>query len=638
MNTKADINRHVLAIQAKKKRHKPNKKKSKISETDGGGGAHIGKKEEQAVVPSIPVSVNNDPTNSSSNEAEEDYTSEEEEQESREDYCKGGYHPVKIGDLFLSRYHVTRKLGWGHFSTVWLCWDLEEKRYVALKIVKSAPHFTETAKDEIKILKAVRDSDPSDLKREKTVQLLNDFKIAGINGNHVCMVFEVLGHNLLKLILKSNYRGIPLANVRTIIRQVLEGLDYLHTKCQIIHTDIKPENVLICVDETYIRKLACEATELHIMGFKLPYSLISTAPKQFQEQPITSKMSRNKKKKLKKKAKRQNELIKIQMEHIQQLAALDEKPEEINGDEKKITPDDDEDSKDTIPEIHQEEDEEDDDEEETVEKPPIVNGNKMEQEDTTTTTTTIEQKIDSINPVPEQEDDDEDETEIETPAATVNNDEDDCDEEKDDEKIDDNRSEDSNTPTEDKSKTDSKNKQNKLFQDPAFQICDDIEVKIADLGNACWVSKHFTEDIQTRQYRSLEVILGAGYNTSADIWSTACMAFELATGDYLFEPHSGENYCRDEDHIAHVIELLGPIPKKIIFAGTMAHLVFNKKGELRHIVGLKPWGLIEVLTEKYEWPMQEAAAFADFLTPMLEFDPDKRATAADCLEHPWLKK
>lgn len=638
MNTKADINRHVLAIQAKKKRHKPNKKKSKISETDGGGGAHIGKKEEQAVVPSIPVSVNNDPTNSSSNEAEEDYTSEEEEQESREDYCKGGYHPVKIGDLFLSRYHVTRKLGWGHFSTVWLCWDLEEKRYVALKIVKSAPHFTETAKDEIKILKAVRDSDPSDLKREKTVQLLNDFKIAGINGNHVCMVFEVLGHNLLKLILKSNYRGIPLANVRTIIRQVLEGLDYLHTKCQIIHTDIKPENVLICVDETYIRKLACEATELHIMGFKLPYSLISTAPKQFQEQPITSKMSRNKKKKLKKKAKRQNELIKIQMEHIQQLAALDEKPEEINGDEKKITPDDDEDSKDTIPEIHQEEDEEDDDEEETVEKPPIVNGNKMEQEDTTTTTTTIEQKIDSINPVPEQEDDDEDETEIETPAATVNNAEDDCDEEKDDEKIDDNRSEDSNTPTEDKSKTDSKNKQNKLFQDPAFQICDDIEVKIADLGNACWVSKHFTEDIQTRQYRSLEVILGAGYNTSADIWSTACMAFELATGDYLFEPHSGENYCRDEDHIAHVIELLGPIPKKIIFAGTMAHLVFNKKGELRHIVGLKPWGLIEVLTEKYEWPMQEAAAFADFLTPMLEFDPDKRATAADCLEHPWLKK
>lgn len=162
------------------------------------------------------------------------YSSEEEEQESREDYRRGGYHPVKIGDLFLQRYHVIRKIGWGHFSTVWLCWDLEDKRYVALKIVKSAANFTETAKDEIKILKAVRDTDPDDPKRNKTVQLLNDFKISGVNGTHVCMVFEVLGHNLLKLIIKSQYRGIPYENVKTIIRQVLEALDYLHTKCQIM--------------------------------------------------------------------------------------------------------------------------------------------------------------------------------------------------------------------------------------------------------------------------------------------------------------------------------------------------------------------------------------------------------------------
>lgn len=199
---------------------------------------------------------------------------------------------------------------------------------MALKIVKSAHHFTETAKDEIKILKAVRDSDPTNPRRNKTVQLLNDFKIMGVNGVHVCMVFEVLGHNLLKLILKSNYRGIPLPNVKSIIRQVLEGLDYLHTECQIIHTDIKPENVLICVDDAYVRKLACEATELHAMGLKLPYSLISTAPKEFQEQPITSKMSKNKKKKLKKKAKRQSELIKKQLEHIQRMESLSEKPDD----------------------------------------------------------------------------------------------------------------------------------------------------------------------------------------------------------------------------------------------------------------------------------------------------------------------
>ena len=50
-----------------------------------------------------------------------------------------------------------------------------------------------------------------------------------------------------------------------------------------------------------------------------------------------------------------------------------------------------------------------------------------------------------------------------------------------------------------------------------------ISVKIADLGNACWVGHHFTNDIQTRQYRSPEVILGSKWGASTDVWSMACM-------------------------------------------------------------------------------------------------------------------
>uniref|UniRef100_A0A8C7WWH4 non-specific serine/threonine protein kinase n=1 Tax=Oryzias sinensis TaxID=183150 RepID=A0A8C7WWH4_9TELE len=146
--------------------------------------------------------------------------SDDEEQEDPSDYCRGGYYPVKIGDLFNGRYHVVRKLGWGHFSTVWLCWDLQKKRFVALKVVKSAPHYTETALDEIRLLRCVRDSDPSDPHRETIVQLIDDFKVSGVSGVHVCMVLEVLGHQLLKWIIKSNYMGLPLVCVKTIIRQV----------------------------------------------------------------------------------------------------------------------------------------------------------------------------------------------------------------------------------------------------------------------------------------------------------------------------------------------------------------------------------------------------------------------------------
>lgn len=84
----------------------------------------------------------------------------------------------------------------------------------------------------------------------------------------VCMVFEVLGNNLLKLITKSNYTGIPLENVRVIIKQVLQSLHYLHTKCKIIHTDLKPENVLMCVNQSYVKELADEAVEWIKNGIK----------------------------------------------------------------------------------------------------------------------------------------------------------------------------------------------------------------------------------------------------------------------------------------------------------------------------------------------------------------------------------
>merc|ERR1719249_297163 len=124
--------------------------------------------------------------------------------------------------------------------------------------------------------------------------------------------------------------------------------------------------------------------------------------------------------------------------------------------------------------------------------------------------------------------------------------------------------------------------------DPTVEECPYLEVKIADLGNACWVHHHFTEDIQTRQYRSLEVLLGAGYGTPADIWSTACMAFELATGDYLFEPHHGEGYTRDEDHLAHIIELCGKLPKHIALSGKFSKNLFKKNGSMKNILKLKP--------------------------------------------------
>ena len=160
---------------------------------------------------------------------------------------------------------------------------------------------------------------------------------------------------------------------------------------------------------------------------------------------------------------------------------------------------------------------------------------------------------------------------------------------------------------------------------------------IVDLGNACWTHRHFSEDIQTRQYRAPEVLIGIKYDTSADMWSLGCMTFELLTGDLLFDPRAGDDYDRDEDHLAMFQELLGKIPKRIALDGKYSKTFFDKKGNLKHIKQLKFWPVQDVLMEKYHFPPEEAQAIADFMGPLLDFDPKTRATAQDALQNDWLK-
>uniref|UniRef100_A0A8C8CB75 non-specific serine/threonine protein kinase n=1 Tax=Oncorhynchus tshawytscha TaxID=74940 RepID=A0A8C8CB75_ONCTS len=479
------------------------------------------------------------------------------------DYCRGGYHHVKIGDLFNGRYHVIRKLGWGHFSTVWLAWDIQGKCFVAMKVVKSAEHYTETALDEIKLLRSVRNTDQKDPSRERVVQLLDDFKISGMNGTHVCMVFEVLGHHLLKWIIKSNYQGLPLPCVKSIIRQVLQGLDYLHSKCKIIHTDIKPENILLTVNEPYIKKMAAEATEWQRTGAPPPSG-------------STVKMSKNKKKKMKKKQKKQAEMLE---KRIQEMEGAPEGGEEEG--EEETTADTPPPSSDTL--------------QDTANDFTAGFWNEMFDEQLSTYFWSCRYVV-LANAL------------CSSLSLSIS------------------RSLSLSLSSLDKVAAGS------LLVNPLEPLnADKIQIKIADLGNACWVHKHFTDDIQTRQYRSLEVLMGAG-----SVEMNECTAFELATGDYLFEPHSGQDYTRDEDHIALIIELLGKVPRKLILAGKYSKEFFTKKGDLRHITKLKPWGLLEVLVEKYEWSKEEAATFSSFLLPMLDLVPEKRATAAECLRHAWI--
>lgn len=172
------------------------------------------------------------------------------DEESPADYNAGGYLPVKLNDTFKQgRYRVVRKLGWGHFSTVWLVKDNLKKTHSALKVVKSAGRYAETARDEIKLLSQVSSANPNHPGRPYIVSFLDSFSHQGPESSHICIVFEPLGENLLALIERNKKRGVAKALVKTVAKQILLGLQYLHDECDLVHTDIKPENILISIPD-----------------------------------------------------------------------------------------------------------------------------------------------------------------------------------------------------------------------------------------------------------------------------------------------------------------------------------------------------------------------------------------------------
>lgn len=75
---------------------------------------------------------------------------------------------------------------------------------------------------------------------------------------------------------------------------------------------------------------------------------------------------------------------------------------------------------------------------------------------------------------------------------------------------------------------------------------------------------------------------------------------------------------------------------QVATAGAKSKDFFDRHGDLRRIRRLKFWPLNKLLVDRYKFPESDAHEFSEFLLPLLDFAPEKRPTAQQCLQHPWL--
>ena len=540
-----------------------------------------------------------------------------------------------------------QKLGYGHFSTAWLALDTKYGNYVAIKIQKAKQQYIDAAYDEVEILqelgkhnfdkewiKSLKEyykddkeklADIETAENSKIVQLLNSFIHHGQNGRHFCMVFEIVGVTLLEIMKRYNYKGIPLPYIRTICKQILIGLDFLHRMCHIIHTDLKPENVLVCLTKDELREIQTTG-HLNIQKTdkkkknKIDNNLNDSNTINEEKNSMTGKQLRKKRQKFRKK-------------QIKKMEKMGMSPQEIDKKMKEIMKQ----KNDSIMEKESENIDVDNfDIDELIERPrvssvPKININNQKDEDNYQDDEYEDNYIDNNAPLYNinlMEYSNNLQRYLKEKTRILH-----------DEDYRRNMIEKNNILTSEVSDQEKAKMMKKLSEKMSRrgpEIDPSIEVKICDIGNACWFNHHFSTIIQTRQYRAPEVILGINYNETSDIWSLACMLFELATGDFLFEPRKGETFSKNDDHLAQIIEAVGKMPKNFALSGLNSYKYFDKNGKLLRIKKLIYYPIKDILVKKYNFKEKEAKAFSDFLMPMLEYYPDKRASARELLKHPWL--
>ncbi|KAF9237257.1 kinase-like domain-containing protein [Melanogaster broomeanus] len=355
----------------------------------------------------------------------------------------GGFYAATLGHTLNSRYTIIRKLGWEQHSI---------KRYRASGNNAFSPLLI--------------DLTPVDMSKSSAhaghnhlTAPLDNFQLTDAHGSHLCIVYEAKGS------FSSTFQGqtkkLPVNMVKNLARQLLLVLDFLHRECHIIHMDIKPDNILIKLDDPD------KPLDLDVGGLPPPLSSNSNSS----------------------------------------LAPLSH---------------------------------------------PIIAVNLMEQLDATRV--------------------------------------------------------------------------------PKFNI------QLTDFGTAAEMNGPHADLIQPYALRAFEVLLGCGWDASADIWNLGCLIFEFLTGSWLFVPRAGATWTAEDYHLAHMPGVSGE-EFDIPYLRTGKHFERYFRNDGRLCIQVNGVRDLETALRNYNvLDDVELPLCVSFLRSMLRLKPSDRATAAELVQHEWLGK
>ncbi|KAF7935182.1 uncharacterized protein EAE97_008089 [Botrytis byssoidea] len=177
------------------------------------------------------------------------------DEEQLEGFKRGLYCPVNIGDIFMSKYQVVGKLGYGVTSTVWLARNLQAHEHVSLTVYTR----DENPQEEFEIYRGLKKGNNSHPGFPHIRTALEISTIPRVGGDHTCPVQKPMWESFRELKYRLPNHCFTEKILKGALKQLFLALDYLHTECQLVHTNIKADNILSEIEDKSILDAFTEA-------------------------------------------------------------------------------------------------------------------------------------------------------------------------------------------------------------------------------------------------------------------------------------------------------------------------------------------------------------------------------------------